>query len=339
MGVGVDVGSKTIKIVDLEKSGNTWVLSGSGVIAYSGNNIEKIEDEKELSQMAQVIKKLYLGAKISKRNVNISIPEPSVFTRTIRFPMLTDQEIASAVKWEAEQYIPIPINEAVVQHTIIERNEKAVPPQVVILLVAAPLSLVEKYIRLFQLAGLTVDSIETEMLALTRSLAPGNQTSVIVEFGSKSTGIGIARNKNLFFSKSFPTAGDALTRTLMQNLQVEEIQAEEYKKSYGVSKNMLEGKIERILSPILLTIVEEIKKSIHFYQVEEKGEMPKSLILAGGGSGLIELIPFLVSHLGMETAVGNPFAGIRIDSQSAKTLANFSPLYSIAVGLAEKEDR
>lgn len=336
MGVGIDVGSKTIKIVELERSGNMWVLAGSGVLAYSGNSIEKIEDEKELSQIAQIIKKLHNGARISKRNVNISLPEPFVFTRTIRFPLLTDQEIASAVKWEAEQYIPIPIDKAVVQHIILERNEKVTPPQVVVLLVAAPLVLVEKYMRLFQMAGLTVDFVESEMLSLVRSISLEGQTSVVVDFGSKSTDIAIAKNNKLFFSKSVPTAGDAITRALAQNLQVEEMQAEEYKKSYGVSKRMLEGKIEQVISPLLLSIVEEIKKSIHFFQVEERGEMPKSLILSGGSSGLIELVPFLAGQLGMEVIIGNPFNGIKLDKEAAKTLANYSPLYSIAVGLAEK---
>jgi type IV pilus assembly protein PilM len=99
---------------------------------------------------------------------------------------------------------------------------------------------------------------------------------------------------------------------------------------------MLEGKIEQILSPILMSVVEEIKKSIHFFQTEEKGEMPKSLILSGGGSGLLELIPFLASQLGMEVVIGNPFTGVKVDSNAAKTIANYSPLYSIAVGLAEK---
>ena len=337
MGVGIDVGSKTIKVIDLERAGNVWVLSGSGVVAYQGNSIESIEDEKELSQIAQVIRKLHNDARISKRHVVVSIPEQYVFTRTIRFPMLTDQEIAAAVKWEAEQYVPIPINEAVVQHTILERNEKATPPQVVILLVAAPVILVEKYLKLFQMAGLTIDSIESEMLALVRSLAPENQTSIIVDFGSKTTDIGIAKNKNLFFAKSLPTAGDALTRMLTQSLQVEEAQAEEYKKSYGLAKNLLEGKIEQLLSPILKGIIEEIRKTIHFYQTEERGEVPKTLILSGGSSGLTDLIPFIARELSMEVIIGNPFGGVKLDSQAAKTIANYSPLYSISVGLAQKE--
>jgi len=83
------------------------------VVAYQGNPIESIDDEKELSQIAQVIRKLHSDAKISNRHVVISIPEQYIFTRTIRFPMLTDQEIAAAVKWEAKKVIPLPIEEMI----------------------------------------------------------------------------------------------------------------------------------------------------------------------------------------------------------------------------------
>lgn len=337
MSVGIDFGSKMIKIVDLEKSGNNWTLSGSGIISCTGNLIEKVEDEKEYAQIAQVIKKLYTDAKISKRRVSISLPEQHVFTRTVRFPSLTDQEVASAIKWEAGQYIPIPMNEATVQHAIIEKDDKATPPSITVLLVAAPTALIEKYIRLFQMAGLTVDSVESEMLALTRSLAPDNQTSVLVDFGARYVDIAIAKNKNLFFSKSVATAGDELTRFLSQALQVEAVQAEEYKRSYGMSKDMLEGKIYQILLPTVNLIVEEIKKTIHFYQTEAGGDMPKSLLLSGGGSGLIDLVPFLAGQLGIEVIIGNPFVGVKMDASTAKTVANYSPLYSIAVGLAKRE--
>lgn len=336
MGVGIDVGSKTIKVVELEKNGAVWVLSGSGVVAYSGNQIEKIEDERELSQIAGVIKKIHREARINKRNVTISIPEALVFTRTIRFPYLTDAEIASAIKWEAEQYIPIPINEAVIQHTILERNDKSTPPEVVVLLVAAPIILVEKYIRLFQLAGLSVDSVETELISLVRSLAPEGQTVLLLDFGARSTDIAVSKNKNLVFSRSLSTAGDALTRTLSQKLQVDAVQAEQYKKSYGMSRSLLEGKVAQILSPTLNMVIDEIKKAIHFYQNDEKGDMPKSIIITGGSSGLIDLSSYISKQLGIEVEIGNPFSGIKVDPDAAKTLVNFSPLYAIACGLAEK---
>src|SRR6188472_1897585 len=108
--VGIDIGSKTIKIVEIEKESNGFTLSASGVVGYSGSPIEKMMDDKEMEGIAQVIKKLHSEAGVTSRDVVISIPEPLVFTRSIKFPLLTDSEIASAVKWESEQYIPIPVS-------------------------------------------------------------------------------------------------------------------------------------------------------------------------------------------------------------------------------------
>ncbi len=139
--VGLDIGSKTIKIVELAKDGDAYSLSATGIVGYSGNTVSKMEDEKEIANLSQVVRKLHNEAGVSSRDLVISVPEPQVFTRTIKFPLLTDAEIASAVKWESEQYIPIPLNEAVVQHTIIARNETSSPPEVLVLLVAAPRAL------------------------------------------------------------------------------------------------------------------------------------------------------------------------------------------------------
>lgn len=335
--VGLDIGSKTIKIVEVVKEGNTFRLKASGVIGFQGVTPEKATDGSELTSLATVIKKLHKEAGISSKEVAIALPEAQVFTRTVKFPPLTDQEIASAVKWEAEQYIPIPIADAIVQHQIIERRETASPPEVVVLLVAAPKSLVEPYTRVAQMAGLSVIGVETELIALSRSIAPQNQTVLLVDFGARSTDIAIVKNGQLSFTRTIPTAGEAFTRAVAQSLGVELSQAEEYKRAYGLSGAQLEGKIKGALDPIFRIVVDEMKKAIHFYQSEEKGEAPKSVILSGGTAGMPEAISLLSKMMGLEVVIGNPFAKISVDPEAAKSLASFAPLYSIAVGLAMRE--
>lgn len=334
MSVGLDIGSQTIKIVELEKSGNSFKLQASGVAGYSGNVPEKITDEKELSLLAGIIKKLHKEANVSSKEVSIALPEPQVFTRTIKFPLLTDQEISSAVKWEAEQYIPIPVNEAIVQHQILERRESASPPEVVVLLVAAPKILAEKYIRTVQLAGLNVIGVETELMSLVRALAPSDHVVLLADFGARSTDIAIAKNGHLSFSRSIPTAGEAFTRAVAQGLGIQYQQAEQYKRAYGLSGDRLEGKIKGALDPVFRIVADEIKKAIHFYQSEEKGEAPVSVIVSGGTSAMPEVISTLTNLLGVEVVVGNPFSKVSVDPQTLKSLAPYSPLYSIAVGLA-----
>jgi len=334
MGVGIDIGSKTIKIVELAKEGGNYKLRGSGVIGYAGNPPEHAQDDKELETLAQAIKKLHKEARISSRDVVVALPEPQVFTRTIKFPPLNDQEVASAVKWEAEQYIPIPINEAVVQHQILERRENLTPPEVLVLLVAAPRILVEKYMRVLEMAGLNAIAVETELTALVRSLAPVDQTVLLVDFGARSTDIAIGKNGQLAFTRSIPTAGEAFTRAVAQTLGVQITQAEEYKRAYGFSESQLEGKIKSALDPVFSIVNEEIRKAIHFYQAEEQGDSPKSVIVSGGSSGLPEMISVMTKLLGLEVSIGNPFSKIAVDPEVAKAVAPYAPLYPIAVGLA-----
>ena len=336
--IGLDIGSKTIKIVELQKEGTAYTLAATGIVGYSGNSVSKMEDEREMASLAQVIKKLHSEAGVNGHDCVISIPEPQVFTRTIRFPLLTDAEIASAVKWEAEQYIPIPVNEAIIQHTILVRDENAASPGVLVLLVAAPRVVVEKYTKLVSLSSLNPVAVETELIALTRSLSPPDKTVLLVDFGAMSTNIAIAKNTMLSFSRSIPIAGEAFTRAVSQGLGVQPMQAEEYKKTYGLAGNQLEGKVKTALDPVIRLVVDEIKKAISYYQSEEKGDAPGAVIISGGSSGMPDIIAVLSSLLNMEVLVGNPFTKVRVDQETAQKLVPYAPLYSVAVGLAEREE-
>ncbi len=335
--VGIDIGSKTIKIVEIEKESTGFTLSASGVVGYSGNTIEKMADEKEMAGIAQVIKKLHSEAGVTSKEVVISLPEPLVFTRSIKFPLLTDAEIASAVKWESEQYIPIPISEAIIQHTILQRNETSSPPEVLVLLVAAPRATVEKYTKVISLAGLTPIAVETELIALTRALAPVDRTVLLVDIGAGSTDIAIAKNGLLSFSRSIPIAGEAFTRAVSQGLGINVTQAEEYKKTYGLADSQLEGKIKGALDPVLRLVVDEIKKAVNYYQTEEKGDTPTAIVVSGGTSGMPDIIAMLSQLTAMEVLVGTPFSKVGVDAETAKRLAPFAPLYAVAVGLALRE--
>lgn len=334
--VGIDIGNKTIKIVEIDHEGGKFHLKSSGISSHKGSTPQQAKDDKELGLLAESIKKLHKEAKVSSKNVAIALPETQVYTRTIKFPLLTDSEIASAVKWEAEQYIPIPVNDAIIQHQIIEKSESN-PAQVVVLLVAAPKILVEKYAKAVEMAGLTLSSVETELIALTRSLAPADQTVMIVDLGARSTNIAISKNAQLVFSRSVPTAGEAFTRAVSQILGVQEAQAEEYKRTYGLSNSQLEGKIKSALEPVLGTIVDEMKKAVHFYQSEERGDAPTSAILAGGSAGMPEVAASFTKMLGMEVIVGNPFSKVEVDPEAVKALAGYAPFYSTSVGLALRE--
>lgn len=334
MSVGLDIGSKTIKIVELAREHSKWRLRASGVVGYSGVTPEKMKGDKDIAPLAAVIKKLHKEARISSKEIALALPESQVYTRSIKFPLLTDAEIGSAVKWEAEQYIPIPLEEAVVQHQILARRENVSPPEVLVLLVAAPRGLVEKYQRLIQMAGLTLVTLETELMAISRALAPEDQTIMIVDFGARSTNIAIVKEGKLGFSRSIATGGDAFTRAISQGLGIDLQQAEEYKRTYGLSSKHLEGKVKGALETVFRLVADEMRKAVQFYQSEEQGDAPNSLVVSGGTAGMPEAVSVLTKLLGIEVMIGNPFTKVNVDPEAAKSLSGYAPLYSIAVGLA-----
>jgi len=83
---------------------------------------------------------------------------------------------------------------------------------------------------------------------------------------------------------------------------------------------------------------EDIKKAIHYYQTEEKGEAPSAVVVTGGTSGMRDIIPLFSNLLGLEVLIGNPFAKVNVDPATAKSLAPYAPLYAVAVGLALRND-
>lgn len=334
--IGIDIGSKSIKIVELSKSGSSWTLKSSGAVGYNGQTPDKIIDENEFKKIADLIRNIIKKVEIKTQEVNISLPESVVFTRLIKFPLLSEEEVAAAVKWEAEQYIPIPTSEAVIQYTVLEKKENST--QTSVLLVATPKSVVEKFVKVLQLAGLTPVVAETELTALARSLAPDTGVSLLLDIGFSSTDMAIIKDSSILFTRSIAVAGEAFTRAVSQSLGIEPTQAEEYKKTYGLVENQLEGKVKNALDPIFRVIVEEIKKAIQFYKSEEKGDAPTSIVLTGGASTMPGIVPFLTQNLGIETVVGDPFGKVTMDDETKKGLENYASLYSAAVGLAMRDD-
>jgi type IV pilus assembly protein PilM len=339
MSIGLDIGSKSIKVVELEKKGSNWSLKSSGVVGYSGMSLENAQNEKDLAPLSEIIKKLFKESRISSRDVFLALPERFAFVKVVTFPLLTDQEIDAALKWEADQYIPIPLEEAVMQYQVILRDENSTPPQVKVLLVAARRSLLEKYVLLAQLSGLQVLAIENEMMSLARLISMESNLSAVVNFGASSTDIGMIKDGKLWFSRSIPTGGDALTRSIVQSLRIEPLQAEEYKKTYGLSNKLLEGRVRSAMEPVMRSLVEEINKAIQYF-VSENSQLgkPKQLIISGGLAGLPDLMPYLTKEFDMEILLSNPFLRITVPPESQKLVLGYAPFYSVAAGLAMRED-
>jgi len=344
---GLDIGTQTIKLVQLKKVNNQFQLIAFGSTPSVPRGLAS-DAESDLTQLAEVIKRLHQQAQVATKNVATALPEDKVFSQVISLPKLSEEELTDALKWEAEQYIPIPLDKVTLAHQIIGEVKEGVEEKIQVLLVAAPNNLVDKLTKTLKIAGLNPVSIETEVLAIARSLAgPESETFLIVDLGALATDIAILEKGQVIFTRSIPTAGEALTRAVVSGLGLEMTQAEEYKKAYGLDPKKLEGKLSETIAPVLEVIIKEIGQAIEFYrervgnrienEAQGKVKMISRVILVGGTALLPEIVSFFAKRLGIETQIGDPLLKIIKDGLVAKIPKNDLPFYTVALGLAMKE--
>lgn len=336
---GLDIGSHSLKIAQVEKSKDKARLIAFGSAAAPPRGLLS-ETEADLTALAVTIKKLHQEARIATKNVAAALPEDQVFSKVVTFPKLAGDELASAIKWEAEQYVPIPLDEVNLDYQIVAKIKEGVTEKIEVLLVAAPKKLIEKTLKVLKVAGLNPVALETEILALARSLVPPDSEAsllVLADLGARATDIAIVEAGQVVLTRSIPTAGEALTRAVASGLELEPSQAEAYKKAYGVDPAQLEGKVRGAISPVLEPIVKEMEKAIQFYYSAKKKQV-KQVILTGGTAVMPEFVAFLAQKLNLEIQVGDPFARLEKDKEMlAKIPAGVAPLYGIAIGLALKD--
>jgi type IV pilus assembly protein PilM len=335
---GLDFGSSTYKVVKLEDQAEKIRLASLGVIQAPSPGIES-DSDNDLKQVVEAIKKVKTDAKIPTSQVALALPESKVYTRVIEMPSLTDEELSSAMEWEAEQYIPIPLSEVNLDWQVLARPGKGFEEKKMeVLLVAAPKALIRKYSKVAEEAGLEIMSLESEIIAISRAVVGEEEVAkVVLNLGGRSTDIAIVRSGQVVFTRSIGTGGVSISRAVASTLNLDLAQAEEYKKAYGFLENQLEGKVRGAIVPIFNVIVSEIKKAIDYYVTKASDNKLGSIVVSGGTALLPGAIAYLAENLGIEVLVANPFAKMLMDERSEKLLSASAPLYAVAVGLAMKE--
>lgn len=334
---GLDIGSTSSKIVQLERDGNKFRLLAAGLVPTPTPGLAS-EADNALVALATALKKLHQDARVTTKNVITALPEGQIFSRVIELPPMNDDELAQAIPWEAEQFVPKPLNEVNLDWQVVSRGglDKEAQPMKV-LLVAAPKVLISKYLKVCSLAGFEVVAIETEMTAVARALVPPNASpTMLVDFGAKTTDLTIVDNGQVVMTRSIPTAGEAFTRAVSTGLALEITQAEEYKRAYGLAEKELEGKVKGALTPVFEAVSSEIKKALAFWQ-EKETKPVASVVLTGGTANLPEVSTLLARSLGIEVQLANPFSSLTAEEKAISSLKNNASVFAVAVGLAQKE--
>ena len=338
---GLDIGTHSIKIVEIE-SGPKPVLLATGYTLTPPKALVS-ESPQDFEALANAIKQLIIDAKIETNRVVASLPESQIFTRVIEFPQVSDKDLASSIRFEAEQYIPVPLSEVRLDYQVITRSESKME----VLIVAAPTLLVNKFMQVFELAHLEPVALETEILATSRTVnnAGYSDTTLVISLGYKTTDICIVDQGVVIFTRSIATGGAVLARAVAQDLGFELDQAEQYKRTYGLDENQMEGKVVAAIKPVFDIVVDEIRRAIAYFTNKKPDKAIKKVIVAGGTAKLPGLTQYLSNNLGISVELINPWLNIQVnhDIHSVNSggfnniqtyLQAEAPTYTVAVGLA-----
>ena len=339
--VGLDIGFSQIKVVSLSSDKGGARLLSLGAISSPIPGMASDLDG-DLEAVSSAIKKLFAAAKIDPREVVAALPESKVFTRVIDdLPYLTDQELASAIRYAAEEFIPTPLSEVNLNWQVLFRSSQKGKARTVVMVIASPKNVVSKYIEVLSMSGIKPKALETEIIAVTRSLVGNNPFSpatLIIQLGGTTTDFATVSKGLIWLTRSISTGGTALTRTLAQHFNFELAQAEEYKKVYGLLEDQLEGKVFEALKPVVDILAGEGKRVIQAFEAKYPQEPIKRVVISGGGAKMPGFVMYLASSLGLEVQEADPWFFIAKEKSIAGKLATDAPLYSVAVGLALRED-
>lgn len=334
---GLDIGSTSIKAVWLGKRGKTISLE-SIVSAPSTSKGILSDSSLDRKMYADSIKEILKSAAITIPNVNISIPESQVYAKVIEMPELSEQEVSAALKWEMEQHIPLPLDQVKTSWQILDHISHESKRVMNVLIVAAPTGIIEKYERILSEASLVTNIIETEIVSVHRALTPvfnANAADVIVHLGASTTNVALVRGGVINMIFSIPLGGIAITRAIAVDFGIDANQAENFKRAYGLSQNVFEGKIGKSLEPILQTIVGDIRKAVLSFK--EKNNLEVAQIILSGGSALLPgLHIFFTNILGIQVLVGNCFQVHGIANVPQEVIED-APSYNVVVGLSLRD--
>ncbi len=338
--IGLDIGLSSIKAVWLSQAKDGFIVDASisSAAPVKGMMSESPLDEEE---MARAIAGVISEAKIPARTVNIALPENQVYTKVIEMPDLSDKELSSAIYWEAEQHIPVPLTTVTLAWSVLKKPQKGtVGEKMQVLMVGAPTLLVNKYQKILKMAGYSIKFLETEVLSIIRTLVRDENfpPTIIINIGSINTSLAIIRDGAMVFTFAIPTGGMAINRAITTDFGLTPDQAEEYKNTYGVSKEALGGKIGKATEPILNSIMTEVRKALAFYADKYKNDKPiRQILLTGGTAKLPGIDLFFAEGSNIETATANPWKILSPSVALPKAIADNGPDYTIAVGLALRD--
>jgi type IV pilus assembly protein PilM len=335
--IGMDIGSSSIKVVELTQKGNDIDVSHVGVEPLAP---EIVVDGAivDTGQVSNSIAKLFNEHKIKAKNVATAVSGHSVIVKKLSLQPMPDEELEAAIPMEAAQHIPFDIAEVNLDYQILETPEDS--PVMDVLLVAVKKDKILNYTNVITLAGRTPVIVDIDAFALQNvyeyNYEPGPDVTVaLLNLGASVMNINIVRGHTPLFTRDVSVGGNQYTDSLQKELDLGFDEAETLKT--GVT---LPGISDEARMPVIKSVSEiivlEIQRTFDFFRATAGGEQIQKLYLAGGSARTYGLADLMKQEMGIPVEQLNPFRRIRAPETGpiGDQVASHGPRLSVAVGLA-----
>jgi type IV pilus assembly protein PilM len=337
--IGIDIGTSSVKIVEISRWGEGRTLENYGYISSESFYANKAGNEGNegtsiLSNefIAKVIRGILDEAKIKSKAAIFSIPDFSTFCTSFDIPPMPEKEIPNAVYYNASQYITLPISEVALDWKVAPVDPSNKNSMLRVFLIAIPNQVIQDYKHIAFAAGLQLYAIEGEALADVRSLVKNNKKSVcLIDIGMQSSVISVVDKGFLKRSYSFNFNAGKLSHVVATTLGVDQQQAEKIIRKDGLMHPRQD--IVKTLFLLLDPLLSEIKGvCAEYLQLEQR--QVEQIYLTGGPANLPGLKEYFSDSLKKEVLVPNCFADFLYSPILEKTLKDMAPSFSGAIGVA-----
>jgi type IV pilus assembly protein PilM len=335
---GLDIGTTALRVVQLRGTGEVKALAHYGFMPLE-NAIAMSDSVADHQKLAQSIKQLISATGISTDNVAVGLPSQRVFTTIVDIDRLNDNEIAQSIQLQADSLIPTPLDDSKLDWAVVGDSTQD-PNKVEVLLSSVTNEYVEARLDMLESIGLNVIAFEPDNLAIARSLVAtgANGMHMILDIGNKSTDLVVTMAGAPRLTRSIPTGSEAIVKSAMQNLNIDQNQAEQFVTKFGLSKDKLEGQIYSAIIGTVDILMGEIEKSIKFVKSRYPNNSLERIIVTGGASSLPEFPLYVANKFGVSVEIGNAWRNVAFPADKQNELLAVSNHFAAAVGLAEREE-
>jgi len=333
----LDIGTTAVRLVQLKhQSGDSWSLYKYGYAPVDAK-VSMSDSPESQRKLGEVIMTAIGQSGITTRDVVVGIPSNKTFATVVDIPKVTEQELKSTIKYQAEQFIPMPIDEVKLDYALLGQSLHD-PSKAEVLLTSVTNTYNEARLDMLEGLGLNVVAAEPDPIALVRALLPANtqNAQLLIDIGDIATDLVMTYGTDPRLVRSIPMGLQSLVKTAAQNLNVEDNQARQFILKFGLAPDRLEGQVVRAVENSLDQFISEINKSIKFFQTRYPHAAVGEMLLTGYGASIPNFSNYLSSKTSLKSVMANPWQKVKVANSDKDKLQPVAMQFGVAIGLAQR---